>query len=240
MQPYPEIKNVYRRDPLTDKVILGNFSLPEFKYLYDCEWIATEKIDGVNIRVMWFGASYMEGAENRMFADRRSKGEIPPLLLRKLKILFPERDLLKWFGYTDVCLYGEGFGAGIRKGGDRYISADRSFALFDTYVPETDESPINGWWLDRAKISAISLNLEIPRVPVINRSGDAASVDATMTLHEAIMLVSSGLKSQYGDFEAEGLVLRPKVELYARNGSRIIVKVKARDFSIGGSKWALR
>ena len=39
------------------------------------------------------------------------------------------------------------------------------------------------------------------------------------------------IRSTWGDFEAEGIVARPKTELMARNGSRLITKIKCRDFA---------
>jgi len=40
----------------------------------------------------------------------------------------------------------------------------------------------------------------------------------------------AGLVSKWGDFEAEGIVARPAVELKTRAGERIITKLKTRDF----------
>ena len=34
----------------------------------------------------------------------------------------------------------------------------------------------------------------------------------------------------WGEFQAEGIVARPRVTLFSRNGERIITKVKCRDF----------
>ena len=42
--------------------------------------------------------------------------------------------------------------------------------------------------------------------------------------------VRTGLVSTWGEFAAEGLVGRPACELFARNGDRILAKIKARDF----------
>jgi hypothetical protein len=53
------------------------------------------------------------------------------------------------------------------------------------------------------------------------------------TIDEAIQVVKSGFKSAFGTADAEGLVLRPTVELLSRGGERIITKVKARDFKEG-------
>lgn len=46
-------------------------------------------------------------------------------------------------------------------------------------------------------------------------------------IHEA----EKGFKSQWGDFIAEGIVARPMTELKNRNGSRIITKIKHKDFA---------
>ena len=52
------------------------------------------------------------------------------------------------------------------------------------------------------------------------------------TLYEAIEMTRKGFKSKLGnkDFDAEGIVLRPKVELKNRNNDRIIGKIKLKDF----------
>lgn len=39
-----------------------------------------------------------------------------------------------------------------------------------------------------------------------------------------------GFKSTWGDFQAEGIVARPSVELKNRAGERIITKIKCKDF----------
>ncbi len=50
------------------------------------------------------------------------------------------------------------------------------------------------------------------------------------TLREAELWVKSGGPSLIGDCPAEGLVLRPRVELLNRRGFRIITKIKHKDF----------
>jgi len=47
---------------------------------------------------------------------------------------------------------------------------------------------------------------------------------------EAIEMVRNGFNSQWGNFMAEGIVARPKVELKTRKGERLITKIKHRDF----------
>jgi hypothetical protein len=40
-----------------------------------------------------------------------------------------------------------------------------------------------------------------------------------------------GFTSTWGDFQAEGIVARPAVEMKTRSGHRIITKVKCKDFA---------
>jgi len=40
-----------------------------------------------------------------------------------------------------------------------------------------------------------------------------------------------GFNSMWGNFIAEGIVARPKIEIVARNGKRLITKIKHKDFS---------
>ena len=69
----------------------------------------------------------------------------------------------------------------------------------------------------------IAKSLDLDVVPIV---GEGNLVDL-------IGLVKTGFKSniaQNKDFTAEGIVARPKVELKARNGERIITKLKYCDF----------
>lgn len=53
---------------------------------------------------------------------------------------------------------------------------------------------------------------------------------ASVTLSQGIELVKHGITSYFGDFEAEGLVLKPLVMLVNRKGERIVTKLKHKDF----------
>ena len=48
MTQYHKIQSVFKRDPNTKfKTLLeGEYSIPEFEYLKDNEWVFTEKVDG--------------------------------------------------------------------------------------------------------------------------------------------------------------------------------------------------
>lgn len=203
MKEYPKIETLLNRDKKTSKVILGEWRLPEFEYLKDCIWTFTEKVDGTNIRIMWDG-------QKVTFGGKTNNAQIPAFLITKLQELFP---VDKFSIYKDsMCLYGEGYGARIQKGGGNYISDGVNFVLFDVKVGD--------WWLRRDDVVDVSLKLNIGLIPNVGEG----------TLIQAIEKTQNGFLSKYGNFQAEGIVIRPKVELMTRSGHRLIGKIKAKDF----------
>ena len=210
---YHKILSLFKRDMKGDrKLIMGEWSTPELSFLKDLDWIWTEKVDGTNIRIMWNG-------KNVVFGGRSDEAQLYTPLLLKLQQMFMVGEKKKIFEdifgteEMDVVLYGEGHGAKIQKGGGNYIKDGVSFILFDVAV--------NGMYLERKNIENIASNFDIMVVPIIGHG----------TLEEAIEMTKNGFKSQWGDFIAEGIVARPRVELRTRRGDRIITKVKYEDFN---------
>lgn len=208
MNTYHKINSVYKRDNTKKKApfIIGDYSTPEIEYLKDNQWEWTEKIDGTNIRVM------LKDGET-VIAGKSDKSDVPKHLMEKLQILFRNDKLLKAFG-GDVCLYGEGFGFKIQGDvGKEYLGDDVDFYLFDVKV--------GNLWLARSDVDNVADILDI-RPPIVIGYG---------TIDQAIDLVKKGFKSHIGTADAEGLVLRPAVEMFDRLGQRIITKIKTRDFN---------
>ena len=207
---YHKIQTVFHRDPENKfkTVLAGEWALPEFAYLQDNKWIFTEKVDGTNIRVIW-----NHELRKLKFAGKTDNSQIPPFLIDRLEELFPGGAMEMVFPDTSVCLYGEGYGAKIQKGGGNYRQ-DQSFVLFDVLI--------ENWWLKREDVGDISKRLSIDVVPIIGLG----------TLHEMVSKVRDGFMSQWGNFIAEGIVAKPMVELKARDGSRIVTKLKHKDFKI--------
>ena len=203
MIEYPKIENLYIRDELTHKVQPGNWRLPEFEYLATNQWLFTEKVDGTNVRVMWDGTRVT-------FGGRTDAAQMPTFLLSRLQDLFPPEKLGIHTG--PVCLYGEGYGAKIQKGGGNYKADGVDFVLFDVRVGE--------WWLRWEDTVEVGVELGVDVVPRLGVG----------TLHEATAIVQGGLESHWGKFPAEGLVVRPLVDLKTRAGHRIIGKLKTADF----------
>jgi hypothetical protein len=211
MNEYHKIQSVFLRDPETNfKTLLeGQWALPVFGYLADNAWVFTEKVDGTNIRVMIDPFSERQSV---LFGGKTDNASIPAFLITALQDMFlPQADLLREIFPTGGCLYGEGYGPRIQKGGGLYRK-DPSFVLFDVKVGH--------YWLQRKDVYDIAYRLGLDVVPEVG----------TGTLYDGVDFAARGFKSRWGDFLAEGIVARPLIEFLDRNGRRIITKIKTKDF----------
>ena len=212
---YHKIPTVFRRDPNNKykTLLIGKYATPELEYLKDNIWILTEKVDGINTRVMWDG-------ERVTFGGRTDNAQIPAFLFTKLQELFPANRLAEVFDFGGVTLFGEGYGNRIygnriQKAGKGFIPDGVDFILFDVNI--------GGLWLERHNVEDIAAKLSLRVVPIL----------AEGPLDVAVNIAAEGFASRvaFTDIEAEGLVMRPKVEMLDRRGHRIIAKIKHRDFS---------
>ena len=211
MEQYQKIQTAYFRDPENNhKTLLeGTWAKPEFELLKDIDWICTEKIDGINIRIMWDG-------ENVRFGGKTDNAQIPTILISSLQDTFTNEKMKACFPDADnVCLYGEGYGKKIQKGGN-YLPDRADFILFDVKVCD--------WWLNRDANEDVASKLEIGVVPIMG----------IWKLEEAIEFVKKGFKSTIADnkeYIAEGLIMKPVTELFNGKGERVISKIKYKDFA---------
>lgn len=208
MNEYHKIPTVFKRDPATNHrtLLLGEFATPELKYLQDASWAFTEKVDGTNIRVMWSPETGLT------FGGKTDNAQIPTHLMNRLNEMFADRTVaLEGMFDSPACLYGEGYGAKIQKGGSNY-SNTQEFVLFDVKIGD--------WWLERSNVEDVAKKLGLQCVPIYGEG----------TLHDMVRLVKGGIASAWGDFLSEGLVSRPTVSLSDRGGNRIITKLKTKDF----------
>lgn len=205
MKEYHKITTVYKRDPETKfRTLLDAYATPELEYLSKCVWEWEEKVDGTNIRVM------VSDGEVR-FGGKTGNAQIPAFLISRLQDLFPPGKMAEAFP-DGACLYGEGFGPKIQKGGGNY-GESVDFCLFDVKVGD--------WWLKREDVTAVAQKLQCQYAMVAGHG----------TLPEMVEFVKNGFTSAWGMFSAEGVVARPHgVDLFARDGSRIITKLKGKDF----------
>lgn len=220
MNTYHKIHGLYKRyreGEKKGKFIIGQYSLPEFELLRDIQWVWTEKVNGTNIRILFW-----EGDTSILkYAGKTDKAELPSHLLNYLENTFTIEKLESIFksspeqGLLNVCLYGEGYGYKIQGGGKHFLNPnDVGFVLFDI--------KIGNIWLKREDVEKIAEQLHINIVPKIGKG----------TIDEAIEYIKSAPKSYFGfkNFVMEGLVIRPEYELLDRRGHRVITKIKVKDF----------
>jgi len=213
MSEYHKIETLYERDLATFKVRAGVFKNPTYTLLK--EWEFTEKIDGTNIRAIWTPAlASTDGGRGAslIFGGKTDNAQIPADLYKwlyenitvpKLQCVFPD---------VPAVLYGEGYGAGIQKGGG--YSSTKKFILFDVFVD-------GKWWLNDANMRDVAAKLGIDAVPYIGK----------MSLEDATEFARKGFVSAIGSgVQAEGIVGRPAETLFDKRGNRLIVKLKQKDF----------
>ena len=205
MTPYPKIVSVYKRDPHTKyrTMLHGLYGLPEFHFLEHCDWVWTEKLHGTNIRVI-------VNDDVIGYKGRTDKAEMPKGMIERLNNLLDPDMLHNLFPEGQTCLYGEGVGASINKGGGYCSGLD--FVLFDVKCGH--------WWLKREDVNDIARKLHIQYAPAIGIGSLPAMANK----------VRLGFNSKWGNFLAEGIVARPYVELKNRAGNRIICKLKTADY----------
>lgn len=236
METYHKIQTLFKREQSgkkKGKMIRGDWTTPELKYLAGNEWEFTEKVDGTNIRIGYSRSKDMSEAGSGSsslveIGGRTNNAVIPEPLSTYLLDTFTREKF--WDAFPDfdgtVVLFGEGYGPKIQ-GGGKYRD-DHSFVLFDVKIGD--------FWLERKNVDDIASKLDIESVPVIGKGTlqDAIDIVSTgITFNDNGGIVrwgAGGLKSQYGNFEAEGIVARPTVPMFDRKGERIITKIKAVDF----------
>lgn len=216
---YMKIKALFKRDP-KGNVMLGEFSDPAFDYLKDCRWIATEKIDGTNTRIIWDG-------HRITWKGHTDSANIPDFEEKYMQAMFgsPETEEVfeQVFGEKQAIVFGEFYGHKVQKAGELMNPKENGFIVFDINI--------GGYWLDFGNVKDVAGRLGLLVVPeamegTLTELKDRIAKDGT-SLHETVSGNSAPL---------EGYVCFPSVPLYFRNGTPIKVKIKVRDLINGGYK----
>ena len=215
---YPKTENLYARDPETHKVGPEyGFRQPEVGLI--SRWLVTEKVDGMNMRVVW--APELTGDQQLFFFGRTDRANIPGDLLQHMQATFTEARMREVFStvaddgmlsYPErVILFGEGFGPGIQGAAGQAYGGEKRFILFDVVVNDT--------WLRWEDVLDVGCAFGVPTVPVLCES---------CTLEEAKATVSwSNLLNS--SEHIEGIVARTEPPLFDRRGKRVMFKYKVRD-----------
>lgn len=211
---YHKIQTIFKRDE-RGLIQPGEWSCPEFEYLSTSPWLWTEKVDGTNIRLHYtpgeFGGTVQVGG-------RTDQAQLPAKLVANLDEagLTLAGQFKEIFGEDSATIYGEGYGAGIQKGG--VYRPDQSLVIFDVKVGD--------WWLRREDVIDVASKLGLEVVAPVGR----------MTIYGAIELIKQevatpgSLRSRWEGALMEGLVGKPTVDLFNRRGDRIVAKIKVKDF----------
>lgn len=202
---YHKIETLYERDMATFKV--DPSKLKNATYSLIKSWQFTEKIDGTNIRCVW-----KDGVLS--FGGKTDNAQIHADLIKHLYESVSAAKMAEIFPDTNAVIYGEGYGAGIQKGGN--YSPTKKFIVFDVLVGDK-------WWLSWENTCDVARKLNLDTVPFI---GD-------MTLEDATAMVKAGFPSLLGEgiARAEGVVGRTAETLFDKKGHRLIVKLKTKDFA---------
>lgn len=229
---YPKIHTLWKRDPITHKIIEGEYSKEEFASI--SKWLITEKIDGTNIRVYYVfqDPAYFPtvGTINPYgivdFLGRTAKATIPDHLLEYLKNTFTPEKMFKTFvegknnvKHMCVTLYGEGYGPKIQNG--HLYREDVSFILFDVKVGH--------WWLERSDYEKISESLNIDMVSDIS-----SKLQIISNHNEIISYIKDEtykLHISKPDYPFEGIIARAYPMMLFRDGTPIMFKLKVKDYT---------
>jgi len=217
---YPKIQGIFKRyrkdehplDTLPKGKKYGDFidyqfATPTLEFLFENEWVWSEKLDGTNIRI------YINATEKTVeIKGRTDRADIPKPLLTWINNWVDENAELLYDTFSDnAVLYGEGVGAKIQKGGGNY--GEQHFKLFDVLI--------DGYWLEKSNVSDIANKFNLQVAHVLFRG----------TIQEAIDFVKTKPHSVYGEFVMEGVVGQPAIRISDHQGNRIATKIKVCDFT---------
>ena len=211
MSEYQKIETLYERDEKTFKVRVGRLKNRTYSLLKTWHW--TEKVDGTNIRCIWRDGKLTFGGrtDNAQIHADLIKWLYENISVDKLREVFHAETGAP----SDIVIYGEGYGAGIQKGGGDYSLVKR-LIVFDVLVD-------GKWWLNYENVCDVVAKLGLDVVPSFGE----------MALEDATEFVRKGFKSKCAiniAKDAEGLVGRPLETLFDKKGHRLITKIKTKDF----------
>lgn len=227
-----KIKNLFPRVKPDNKFIdTSQYSDPIFGMVKN--WVVTEKIDGMNIRVHANqNGDFLIGGKTEN-TDFNGNNDLLENIEKLLVDQEPDTDdqpesafildTLSDLGYGgyNVTLFGEGYGPGIQ-GGD-YYRDDKGFILYDARFSKDDGRSFYAPFED---VKAIGEALNIPVV----RSFELQ--DANMIYLWMRETVSEYWETEFeeGDgYECEGIVAYPALPLYDSFGERVVFKLKCKD-----------
>lgn len=236
MIEYPKTENLLARDPDTHKLRLDEYRDPNFAQIK--HWHVTEKIDGTNMRLVYMPRNKGVGQAVEV-RGRSDRANVHPDLRAAMIDMFPVDDLSRVFDEfigeqrimegAAVTIFGEGYGAGIQKGGG-LLSPTKTFRMFDVmyhwplteYGTSEQGTPYKHSWCQPSTVEFLAGELGVPMVPIIIQQAETQDV---------IDIVLGGFVSHVAPLAVvpEGVVARTDPYLYNERGSRVMFKLKGAD-----------
>jgi hypothetical protein len=222
MKVYSKIDTLLERDERFQ--VTTELRRPVFGHI--TTWVVTEKVDGTNIRLGWERRKIdnVPKVSGAAIGGKTDNAQIPVKLYDVLipitdRITLEVAKIMEEFDLEHYTLYGEGYGAGIQKGGN--YRDDLGFVLFDILVNEMA-------WLDDSQVTDTANRLGLERAPILGYWSLEEIATNVKESIPSIVALSHGKTHQ-----AEGIVARPVEPLYDRRAERLILKLKTKDFRAG-------
>lgn len=206
MKEYQKIESLYKFDSEI-KRFRTEFYNPIVKYLLNCPWYATEKIDGTNISAVWNGHRFE-------FHGRTKNAEIPKAIQNVLNEKFNydmELYFEQQFGQKEVIVFMEGYAGKIQGG---IYHGSENLIGYDVMI--------DGRYLAKPVSLELIKNMGIDVVPLMEFDNLQECIDFVCEHKNSII---------QPDVNMEGLVCCPAERIYDHMGNRIIVKIKNKDLA---------
>lgn len=214
---YPKIKNLFKRREDGSIIFeeLSDESFSNIKY-----WELTEKLDGTNIKIDYYDDEY-----KIYIHGRTEQSEKLPWIEDYIDRLRLEEKLYRIsekHGCEKITIFGEGIGPKIQSGSDYCL--DHEVRVFDILINDK-------WWMTRSEIQETCNNIGMLTVPTIIFCYEGYG----WILDDIINFVKDGFTScvfhnQNKIKDAEGIVARPRENLFNNKGERIMFKLRTEYF----------
>lgn len=270
MEKYTKIDTLYKRYifdgkdcpnkdwlKFKNKIILGNFSNIEAKYLFNCPWEAYSKLDGTNSKIAFFPSTQIivVGGKTDKAVSQHGQFEMLEEIGERIKpqlcAMFPREcarftqvkddnnkvvywDLNDHLGISTIVPSNEGeYGVNLR---------EIPIYIYGEYIGQGIQKCGSRYVQNGNRFVVFDINQQGWWTPKDVRDSICETLNletvpylGVMTLENIEKMVRKGFTTRYeGAADAtmieEGVVARPTIPLYSGNGSRIIVKVKNCDY----------
>jgi len=186
------------------------------------KWILTEKIDGTNIRIILTkpdeeGERIIHIGSRKLILNPSDKGSkvyldcLEDVNLNKIKEYFKDVNSI-------VVIYGEGYGAGVQKGG--IYSSKKRFRVFDIRIGKA--------YQDFNYVQKVCVDNQMNLVPIF---GDVDTIHFNGCIEDLKNFNNTLIKEGVGG-KPEGLVYKFEPVLLNKYGERLIFKSKFKDYKI--------